>query len=115
METLFDSEVCRNMLQIVSRSGEAFKLLISDKHCKYLWILKNNSPVINNTLMNIHQVVENCRLLEEKMVLKTNTIGKLESLLREQTKQIERLNDIVANQTKQIEVIQQAINTNTVK
>ena len=63
---------------------EIFEIHVFDK--TYWILLKNKSPV-KNTWMNVHQIVDNCRFLEEK---------------------IETQNEILENQSRQIENLQKS-------
>jgi hypothetical protein len=73
------------------------------------WVLLKNLNPIPDTTMNIHQVAENCQLLEQQVdelsfknytqettILRQKTaIGELESVVKRQTGEIERIQDVI--------------------
>jgi hypothetical protein len=80
---------------------------------EYFIIKKNHSP-IPHTLMNVSQVVENCRLLENTVAEK---VASLEKKIEEQTQTINRLHETVYQlmsytlcQTTQSEEINSLVN-----
>jgi hypothetical protein len=66
--------------------GESYKLYVSKD--EYWICLKNKNP-IQRTLMNIHQVVENGRHLENLMTEQDEEIKKLKDTIRELTKKLD--------------------------
>lgn len=70
-------------------SGKSFKLQVSEN--EYWLCLKNNKP-IQKTLMNIHQVVENGR--------------HLENLVEEQAKKIQEQQEIIEKLSNKLEGVQ---------
>ena len=66
-------------------ADQPFKLHINKNE---YWICLKNKKPIQTTMMNIHQVVENCRLLEKQLEEKSKKIEELE-------KQVDGLQDVV--------------------
>jgi uncharacterized coiled-coil protein SlyX len=73
------------------------------------WVLLKNLNPIPDTTMNIHQVAENCQLLEQQVdelsfknytqeatiLHQKKTIGELESIVKRQTGEIDRIQDVI--------------------
>ena len=63
------------------RSGKSYRLYLDDfnsniENVKY-WLLLKAKTVVQETMMNNHQIVENCRFLEKRVEEQENTIQKL--------------------------------------
>ena len=71
-------------------SGESCNIRITQD--EYWIFLKNNKPV-QNTLMNIHQVVENGRHLENLIQEQANMLKEQANMLKEQAKTITNLSN----------------------
>lgn len=69
-------------------AGEAFKVYVTEK--EYWMCLKNKKP-IQRTMMNIHQVVENGRYLENLIQEQAKIIQEQANLIQEQGKRIEEM------------------------
>ena len=61
--------------------GENKCVLYLDAEKRSYWILLKAVNVVPDTMMNNHQIVENCRFLEKKVEDQEQRIQKLESLL----------------------------------
>jgi hypothetical protein len=66
-------------------SGKSYKLQATLS--EYWILLKNKNPILD-TRLNIHQVVENARILEERVL-------KQDAIIQKQTEQIDRLQETV--------------------
>jgi len=66
------------------------------------WILLKNKNPVKSTWMNEHQIVENCRFLEQKIAIQDEVIEK-------QGEQIEKQDEQIEKQDKQIEILRRAI------
>jgi uncharacterized coiled-coil protein SlyX len=76
----------------IIRSERAYKLMVSSDE---FWIcLKNKNPT-QRTMMNIHQVVENCR--------------HLESIVTEQAQEIKNLKETVVEMSKKLDGVHRTI------
>jgi hypothetical protein len=100
--TIYSTEVASHIVSILE-TGEAYKFYINNRN--YLLLLKNRAPVAA-TMMNIHQVVDNCRVLEESIAEKSNSTEKR---FEEQATRIAQLEDTVAKQSVDIDRLQQTI------
>jgi hypothetical protein len=80
---LFDTDIANSILTCTN-SEKPYKLWIENN--VFWWILKNKNP-IQDTKLNIHQIVENARLLEEKVIKQEEKINQMQDtiyqLLRE--------------------------------
>jgi len=100
--TIYTTEIAYNIVSILEK-GEAYKLYTNNHN--YLLLLKNHAPIAA-TMMNIHQVVDNCRLLEENIAEKSNSTEKK---FEEQSTRIAELEATVAKQSVDIDRLQQTI------
>lgn len=73
-------------------TGQPYKLQISQ--CEYWLCLKNNNP-IQRTMMNIHQVVENGRHLENLIESQVKTLEIQANKIEELEMKFEKINEIV--------------------
>lgn len=73
-------------------TGEPYKLQISKK--EYWLCLKNKNP-IQRTMMNIHQIVENGRHLENLIMKQADDIKNLKETIENQEKIIQGLHNVV--------------------
>ena len=110
MSELFQSPVSASILEVIERShGGAYKLLIGHKICKFLILMKNHKPV-TETCLNIHQVAENCRYLEETLDSNSHTLTRLRSTVDSiafQTANFPFLEDDAVDKTQQIGDVKQ--------
>lgn len=72
--------------------GKSYKIYISEN--EYWIILKNKNPT-QNTMMNIHQVVENGRHLEKLIEEQSDKINKQEELINNLYNQLESVQGVV--------------------
>jgi hypothetical protein len=85
MECFYYSNVASKIQETVFTYDDHYKLWVGKD--EYWWLMKNINPV-SDTHLNIHQVVENARLLEKKVVDQQATI-------KHQSEQIDRLQRVV--------------------
>lgn len=83
------SENSKDMYNTVFEEGQFYKFQPGSDSKEYWILLKNNNP-IPATRLNIHQVVENHRILEEKVLLQEQEIAELKNTIN----QIRYENDI---------------------
>lgn len=84
MEYLYDSEIAWDVVNYTHKKNSYYKLWVEEDI--YWLILKNNNP-LEDTCLNIHQLAENTRILEEK-------VHNLETKLTEKDDKIARLNAV---------------------
>lgn len=73
-------------------SGQSYKLQISSN--EYWICLRNNNPV-QRTMMNIHQVVENGRHLEELIEVQAKTIQEQADKIKALERKLERTHEVL--------------------
>jgi hypothetical protein len=88
-EGYFFSENSKEMYETVFEEGELYKFQPDVDSKEYWLLLKNNNP-IPATRLNLHQVVENHRILEEKVLSQVQEIAELKNTIN----QIRYENDI---------------------
>jgi hypothetical protein len=76
-EFLYDTAIAQET-QNYLYNNMAFKLWVEEN--VFWWILNNNNP-IPETKLNIHQLAENMRLLEEKVKQQEELIEKLQNII----------------------------------
>jgi hypothetical protein len=76
MELLYQSDLTQKIVQIVFIQTSGYKIYPENNNIYWL-LLKNNYP-IQDTMMNKHQIVENCRYLESIIQEQADTIKNLE-------------------------------------
>ena len=59
------------------------------------WICSKNNKPVQNTFMNIHQVVENCRHLEKLVQEQAKTIEQQEKTIEQLSEKIDGVHDVV--------------------
>lgn len=74
---MFDTDIANDILNYTN-NGKTYKLWVEDN--VFWWILKNKNP-ISDTNLNIHQVVENARLLEEKVTKQEQQITQMQDTI----------------------------------
>lgn len=80
----FDTEIGRDISSFVTQN-RAYRFYVGNSE---YWLLLQNKNPVPETKMNIHQVVENARLLEQR-------VTEQEEIIRSQSKQIERIQETV--------------------
>lgn len=76
---LFDTDIANSILTCTN-SEKPYKLWIENN--VFWWILKNKNP-IQDTKLNIHQIVENARLLEEKVIKQKEKINQMQDTINQ--------------------------------
>ena len=106
MSRLNQTDAANNIFYNFLERGEPYMHYINFN--EYWIILKNLQPV-RTTFMNIHQVTDNCRQLEERVEdLSAERDAQQETILMQRTA-IEKLEGVVQIQAKQIDRIQETI------
>jgi hypothetical protein len=85
MECFYYSYVAGVIQETVFTYDDHYKLWVGNN--EYWWLMKNINPVLDTNL-NIHQVVENARILEKTVLEQDNKI-------KQQSEQIDRLQRVV--------------------
>lgn len=85
MECFYYSHIASVIQESVFTYDDHYKLWVGNN--EYWWLMKNINPVVDTTL-NIHQVVENARILEKTVLEQDNKI-------KQQSEQLDRLQKIV--------------------
>lgn len=85
MECFYYTHVADAIQETVFTHDDHYKVWVG--HDEYWWLMKNINPV-SDTNLNIHQVVENARILENKVLEQADTI-------KHQSEQIDRLQRVV--------------------
>ena len=80
----FDTEIGIDISSFVNQN-RAYRFYMGNNE---YWLLLQNKNPVPETKMNIHQVVENARLLEQR-------VAEQEEIIRSQSKQIERIQDTI--------------------
>jgi hypothetical protein len=78
MNHLYDSEIAWQLINATYNTNSSYKLWV-EPDC-YWMILKNTNPVAE-THLNRSQLAENIRLLEEKVKMSDDKIGRLEHVI----------------------------------
>ena len=92
-----------NLIIATTDAHQSYGFYISEN--QYWMLLKAHNPV-PTTMMNIHQVVDNCRVLEESVTEKSNSTEKR---FEEQATRIAQLEATVATQSDDIKRLQETI------
>ena len=86
MDYLYDTEIAWNIVNETHTKAGQYTLWVDPD---FYWIILKNTNPVADTHLNCHQLAENARLLEEKVV-------KLEELVQRQTNQQERLQFVLS-------------------
>ena len=76
MELLYPNDLTERIFQIVFLQTSGYKIYPENNNI--YWLLLKNTYPIQDTLMNKHQIVENCRYLESVVQQQADTIKNLE-------------------------------------
>lgn len=101
--TLIYNTDLANRIIATTDAGQSYGFYVSEQ--QYWILLKAHNPV-PTTMMNIHQVVDNCRVLEESVAEKSNSTEKR---FEEQATRIAQLEATVATQSDDIKRLQETI------
>jgi hypothetical protein len=80
----FDTEIGIDISSFANQN-RTYRFYLSNNE---YWLLLQNKNPVPETKMNIHQVVENARLLEQR-------VAEQEEIIRTQSKQIERIQETI--------------------
>ena len=84
MEMMFDTEVANYIKIHVFEKGSSSRIIPNAINQKIYWILLKNACPIQETNLNIHQVVENHRILEQ-------LVFRQQEIIDQQSKKIDEL------------------------
>jgi hypothetical protein len=76
MELLYPNDLTERIFQVVFLQTSGYKIYPENNNI--YWLLLKNTYPIQDTLMNKHQIVENCRYLESIVQQQADTIKNLE-------------------------------------
>jgi len=83
MEMMYFNEVTKELIKRLYVENKSFKMLI-DNQTK--WVLLKNKNPIADTKLNIHQIVENARILEQRVEEQNETIKTILEYLAKDVK-----------------------------
>lgn len=78
----YDNPSVHRLLELLTNKGQEKCLLYVDAEKRSYWILLKALSVIPDTMMNHHQIVENCHYLEKKIEEQENTIKNYEERIQ---------------------------------
>lgn len=90
---LYDSQIASDIYTATYSCGGKYKLWPATN---IFWLLLKNHKPISDTNLNIHQVVENARILEE-------TVLQHEETIQEQYKIMEKQGELIMSQGKELD------------
>jgi len=96
----------QEILYSIVTLGECFKQRISPDQ---FWMLLENKNPISETRLNIHQVVENARILEEQVFLQETTIDEQTLIIDNQQSSIMLLMNELDILRKRVDIIQYGV------
>ena len=103
MSYMYNTATANDIIYYLQKEKGYYQLWVEEN--VFWWILKNKNP-IDYTYFNIHQVVENARLLKEQLV-------EHEYCIEEQTRQIVLLREEVYKLTQKMKNIASTNNAST--
>lgn len=92
MNNVFNTKIGNLVVNETYDMNTAYKLQLSGR--EYWLLLKNHKP-IQDTELNIHQLAENNRLLEEKITSQDSILTEQQELIKQQQEQIKRLQETI--------------------
>ena len=104
MKSIDSNPFTQSIFKKLYVDSEGFKIYPENDNNYYWLLLKNNNP-IEDTLMNKHQIVENCRFLEHKIEEQADIIKNLENKLAGVQNVVEQLVGGLYSHTTQTESI----------
>ncbi len=82
MAWLYKSETSRRIYDIVVDADNSFRVYPCLKNNHEYWILLNNKMAVPATRLNVHQIAENHRILEQTVMAQAKQIAELFHLLK---------------------------------
>ena len=79
LEYLYDTDIGHTINDTVVRADNSCRVYPSDNE---YWILMNNKTAVPATKLNVHQIVENHRILEQTVMAQAKQIAELIHLLK---------------------------------
>lgn len=77
---IYDTDIATNIINMLGyrdNDNSCFKLYLNPHTSNQHWILLKNKNPVAETILNIHQVVENARILEERVAAQDEVIAQL--------------------------------------
>jgi hypothetical protein len=90
MEAMYETELANHVKNCVSENGDAYRIHPDTFNPKIYWILLNNTNPVPDTELNIHQVVENHRILEQLVFRQQEIIDHLSMKIDELMARLEK-------------------------
>jgi hypothetical protein len=90
-DALFTTQLTDSIVTTIE-TGASYRFYVSDR--EYWLILKNRAPV-TETMLNCHQIVDNCRTLEQQIQVLTARNEELEETVAKQSEDIVRIQGVV--------------------
>ncbi len=81
MESMFDTDVARAVIDTVFGHQQPYRMHPDITNASIYWILLRNTRPVPETTLNIHQVVENHRILEQLVFQQHQQIEQLQATL----------------------------------
>lgn len=92
MNNVLNTPIGNMIINETHDMNTSYKLYTHPTRPEYWVLLKNHKP-IKDTDLNIHQLAENTRLLEEKVTSQDNILTEQQNIIKTQQEQIERLQE----------------------
>ena len=99
---MFNSFIARDIHDLVTIKNQSYHFYPNPADHSVYWILLKNIKPVYETHLNIHQLAENAKLLEERVLTQEGIISKHEEIIKQQQKTIN-------TQSEQIQRIQETI------
>jgi len=81
MESMFDTSVAHTVIETVFHQAQPYRIHPDITNASIYWILLRNTRPVPETTLNIHQVVENHRILEQLVFQQQQQIEQLQATL----------------------------------
>jgi len=95
MNFMYNSIFANEVYNTTYVNNRSFKFNANPNDSHEFWLILKNLNPIPETNLNIHQVVENARLLEEKVLNQEKLIEEQQKTIELQTGQIERIQETI--------------------
>ena len=82
MESFFDTDVARAICDYVFQQSQPYRVYPDVVNTKIYWMLLRNANPVPETNLNIHQVVENHRILEQIVFQQQAAILQLQEVIK---------------------------------
>lgn len=115
---IYDTDIATNIVNVLGYSdtgkdNSCFKLYLNPHTSNQHWILLKNKTPVPETNLNIHQVVENARILEERVAEQEEIIAQLNQDIEFLKNGVVFLRDYIL--TTQIDSVENVTKSNELK